>query len=396
MKTQNLPGKWLLKLRIFLLLLMLVCTGCFSGAVMTPAAQAEESNAEEINAEDIDAEDIDAEEINAEDIDAEDIDAEDIIDEETGAAEENMGAAGYSMLEVPDEELEAPSDRGILSSGAAASILGEILNALDQGERKIRDCEVAKIPDQTYTGKAIRPSVTITYLGYTLKRGTDYTLTYSSNTRVGTAKIKITGKGRYTGTKTVSFKIVRKGTSASNSSSGKNGSSASTSTKKFTVRLSTTSYVYNGKYKKPTVKVTAGGKSITARYYTVKYSENRSVGNATVTVTGKGDYKGYSGTATFKITPKRAVISSVKSAAEGKITVTVKKDAQVDGYQIEVCTRKTFSGTVKKVTLKDGTSQTITGLESGKKYYVRIRSYKKVGSTNWYSEYSTVRTVTVQ
>ena len=361
MQRQNLPGKWFSRLGVFLLIMMLVCTGCISGALMVPAAEKEQAK-----------------------------------DSEADMAEDDENSE-FTMLEVPETKLEEPADRGLLSSGTAASILGEILNMLDQGERKIRDCEVAKIPDQTYTGKAIKPSITITYLGYALRRGTDYTLTYSNNTRVGTAKIKITGKGRYTGTKTVTFKIVRKGTaSSSGSSSGKTGSSASTSTKKFTVRLSTTSYVYNGKYRKPTVKVTAGGKSVSARNYTVKYSDNRSVGNAVVTVTGKGDYKGYSGTAAFKITPKRAVISSVKSSAAGKITITVTKDAQADGYQIEICTRKTFSGTVKKATLKDGTSQTVSGLESGKKYYVRIRSFKKVGNTNWYSDYSTVRTVTVQ
>ncbi len=356
-------GKLLARLGVFLLMFAFLCSGYAADVFMVSAAEtADESGTEDPS------------------------DA----DSSAGVQEE------YNMLEMPDIEDGTATERGLLSSGTAASILGEILNMLDQGERKIKDCEVEKIPDQIYTGKAIRPSVKITYLGYSLRRGTDYTLTYSANTRVGTAKVKITGKGRYTGTKTVSFRIVRKGTASSGSSSGSASSSSQTKTKKFTVKLSTASYVYNGKYRKPTVKVTAGGKSISSRYYTVKYTDNRGVGNAIVTVTGKGDYKGYTGTAVFKITMKKAVISGVKSNAAGELTVKVTGDAQADGYQIEVCSRKTFSGTIKKETLRSGTSLTITGLESGRKYYIRIRSYKKVGTSNWYSEYSTVRTATVK
>lgn len=61
-----------------------------------------------------------------------------------------------------------------------------------------------------YTGKAIKPKVTISdgYF-YTLKNGVDYTVTYSSNTKIGTGKITIKGKGsNYTGTVTKTFKIV--------------------------------------------------------------------------------------------------------------------------------------------------------------------------------------------
>ena len=43
----------------------------------------------------------------------------------------------------------------------------------------------------------------------TLQKGTDYTVSYSDNRNVGTATIKITGKGNYTGTKTIQFLIKR-------------------------------------------------------------------------------------------------------------------------------------------------------------------------------------------
>jgi hypothetical protein len=60
----------------------------------------------------------------------------------------------------------------------------------------------------TYTGKAIKPSLSLNYGGDTkLTNGTDYTVKFSDNTKVGTATITITGKGHYTGTTTVTFKI---------------------------------------------------------------------------------------------------------------------------------------------------------------------------------------------
>ncbi|MCD7716147.1 MAG: hypothetical protein LUI39_06825 [Lachnospiraceae bacterium] len=61
---------------------------------------------------------------------------------------------------------------------------------------------VSDIPDQTWTGSAITPAVTITYGNgtVTLVRGTDYEITYSKNTDVGTASVTITGLGSYCGT----------------------------------------------------------------------------------------------------------------------------------------------------------------------------------------------------
>ncbi len=69
-----------------------------------------------------------------------------------------------------------------------------------------------KAEKQTYTGKALTPSATVTLDGKTLKQGTDYTLSYSNNTKVGTATVKATFKGNYTGTATGSFSIVEKST----------------------------------------------------------------------------------------------------------------------------------------------------------------------------------------
>lgn len=71
------------------------------------------------------------------------------------------------------------------------------------------DLAVAAIDDQTYTGSAIEPTLTVTDGSTPLTLGTDYTVSYSNNTNVGEATATITGIGRYRGTKEVHFNIVK-------------------------------------------------------------------------------------------------------------------------------------------------------------------------------------------
>ena len=73
----------------------------------------------------------------------------------------------------------------------------------------ISKATASAIKNQTYTGKAMKPAVKLTYGGKTLKNGTDYTLTYKANKNAGTAAVTVTGKGGFTGTKKLTFKIVK-------------------------------------------------------------------------------------------------------------------------------------------------------------------------------------------
>lgn len=65
----------------------------------------------------------------------------------------------------------------------------------------------------TYTSKALKPVVTVKLSGETLKKGTDYTVAYKNNVNVGTNKsvptVTITGKGTYSGSKSVKFTIAK-------------------------------------------------------------------------------------------------------------------------------------------------------------------------------------------
>lgn len=163
------------------------------------------------------------------------------------------------------------------------------------------------------------------------------------------------------------------------------------------VSLSTTTYTYDGKVKKP--KVTAKdkkGKKIAAKYYTVKYPSGRkNVGTYTVKVKFKGKYKGTK-SASFKIVPKGTAVSSV-SAGKKSFTVKWKKQAtQTTGYQVQYAENSRFKSASSKTVSKNSTTSLKVNGKPIKKYYVRVRTYKKVGKTNYYSSWSKASSVTTK
>jgi hypothetical protein len=64
------------------------------------------------------------------------------------------------------------------------------------------------IKKKLYIGSALEPTPTVTYGASTLTLGTDYTLSYTSNTSRGTAIVTATAKGNYSGTALTTFKII--------------------------------------------------------------------------------------------------------------------------------------------------------------------------------------------
>lgn len=73
----------------------------------------------------------------------------------------------------------------------------------------ISSAKISDIKTQLYAGKAVTPSVIVTLNGKKLKAGTDYTVSYTNNTKAGaTATVTVVGKGNYTGVVTQNFKIA--------------------------------------------------------------------------------------------------------------------------------------------------------------------------------------------
>ena len=95
---------------------------------------------------------------------------------------------------------------------------------------------------------------------------------------------------------------------------------------------------------------------------------------------------------------KPVVLSKVTTPKANQIKVTWKKDTTAAGYQIQYSLNKKFAKGNKTVTVKGAktAARVIKKLKSKKIYYVRIRSYKKVGKTTYYSAWSTVKNIKVK
>ena len=74
--------------------------------------------------------------------------------------------------------------------------------------KNLQDAWIQAIADQTYTGSAITPTVTVMDGETTLVLNSDYTVAYSNNVETGTATVTVTGTGNYSGTATANFTIV--------------------------------------------------------------------------------------------------------------------------------------------------------------------------------------------
>ena len=94
----------------------------------------------------------------------------------------------------------------------------------------------------------------------------------------------------------------------------------------------------------------------------------------------------------------RPAISSLTSGAAGKLTVKWGKNAKASGYHVQYCLKKDFSSGYKTVTITKNTtvSRTIGSLTKGKKYYVRVRSFKTVSGKKYFSAWSAAKAVTVK
>ena len=161
-----------------------------------------------------------------------------------------------------------------------------------------------------------------------------------------------------------------------------------------TFKLSAASYTYDGKVKSPTVTVKdSAGKTLKKGVdYTVTYASGRkNVGAYKVTVKMIGKYSGTK-TLTFKINPAKTTVSKLTPAKKSITVVITKKATQVTGCQIQYSTSKTFSkATTKTISSYKTTKYTLKSLSAKKTYYVRVRTYKKVGNTTYYSGWSTYK-----
>ena len=162
---------------------------------------------------------------------------------------------------------------------------------------------IKSIPAQTYSGSECTPDVVVTYGDQTLRKGTDYYLSYSYHTDAGTANVTVVGKNaNYTGSLSTTFEI-------------KPVSLASATVSGITDKT------YNGAAQTQNVTVKLGGKKLSASDYTVTYKDNVKAGIATVVITGRKNYTGTK-SATFRINAASSSGGGSTTSPLSRATVT--------------------------------------------------------------------------
>lgn len=163
------------------------------------------------------------------------------------------------------------------------------------------------------------------------------------------------------------------------------------------ISLSKSSFTWTGSRKTPSVTVKdSKGRTLKKNTdYKVTYSNNKNVGKASVKVTLRGNYTG-SSTMKFKILPKGTKLSSLKAGTKSFTARWKKQPKQTSGYQLRYSTTRSGSGKTKLISGSSSISKTVKGLSGGKKYYVRVRTYKTVNGVRYFSGWSSVKAVTAK
>lgn len=268
----------------------------------------------------------------------------------------------------------------------------------------IKENRTIKFDTVWYTGGDRKPGFKVINKAYkdpktgeyeVLTKGKDYEIdSWYNNSEAGEGTLIIKGINRYWNTMEATFTIKKR----------------SLTYKKISYKV-IPGYTWNGKAKKPVVKATYNGMPLQkGQDYSIQYKYNVNVGQAKVILKGKGNYTGTK-TLYFNIKPKGTSITKL-TGDKGSFTVKWNKrtekmsKSRITGYQIQYSKKSDFSTKSSvKVPLKDTNgnyrvSKKVKGLKKGK-YYVRIRTYKKISSSSgtktYYSSWKTYKSpVTVK
>ncbi|GEM_PF-1733338 len=209
---------------------------------------------------------------------------------------------GKKLIEGRDYEVSIPDDaikpkmEGNTYYNYTATITGkgDYTGTVDKNfwiyKKNLNDCEMTlEPPIAEYTGDVQKPKVTVKNGDVTLEEGVDYNITSTGEgTKVGEYTVRVSASNTecYQGSKSASFEITKKAITGD------------------MINIAETQLTYDGEQKTPRVTVKNGeNELVEGTDYTLEYTNNVNAGEATVTVTGQGNYTGEVDK-TFTITPK--------------------------------------------------------------------------------------------
>ena len=180
---------------------------------------------------------------------------------------------------------------GIVAVSGTGSLSGSVDKEFTIAKKPLADTEkdinmqIDYPENKKYTGSPIKPTVTVTHTlrngtVKTLQENTDYTVNYENCINAGQATVKVTGRGNYTGERVQNYTIDRAPLDSAEIAD-------------------ITDRIYTGSPFSPGVRVTLNG-TLLSRYneitgtgdYTIEYMDNINAGQATVKITGCGNYSG--------------------------------------------------------------------------------------------------------
>ena len=254
------------------------------------------------------------------------------------------------------------------------------------------------IDDVTYTGNPIEPNVVLTLDNKTLKLDEDYTITYSNNTSVGTGEIIINGINRYTGTKTISFKINPQ-TISNVSLNSKTINSITFSWDKIDNITGYEVYKYDEFSNTYTLLDTISDNSINT--YTDKNLTSASTYNYAIRAYKVIDKTTYYGNYSNIFTDSTKVnkVTNLKLDVRNATSLQISWDKvdNVDGYRIYRLDPSTNVYTlVDTIYGENITSYTHDSRVSATSYYYRVKAFKYLNGMNRYSDYSSTLKATTK
>ena len=323
----------------------------------------------------------------------------------TKTAECDYGCGATDTVNNADDPRRehTSSDKWVVSTKATDKADGILVDKCTEcgqiiDSKRVPQIEKVKLAytSCTYDGTAKKPGVTVYDVDGNILNKTNYTVSYKNNTASGAASVTVTFKGNYAGRITATFVIYPKAVSIKTAQSTAKGVKLT-----WNRAANGTGYIVyrsvNGssfkKYKTinslSTISMVDSGAKKSGTKYAYKIYVYKSVNG-----------KVYNSAASaVKLTYYMAAPAwkSLKNSSARAITVKYGNTSGATGYQIQYATAKTFKGAkTLNIAGAKNVSKTVKRLAKNKRYYVRVRSYRKSGKVTYYSAWSTAKNVVIK
>ena len=260
--------------------------------------------------------------------------------------------------------------------------------------KDITKTKISGLKHKSYTGKSQSQSLTIKDGTYTLKKDVDYKLSYKNNVKVGEATVRIIGIGNYSGVSEQYFFITPAAPKSLTVSAQTSNSISLKWTKDsnaygyyiYMYKPSTKKWVkIKDTYSNSTNIYTDASKKDLIPCYEYKFRVAPFIRKQS-SATGKYTevYTAYRGITAYT-RPTKVKITKFTKPAKRTVSLTWSKTSRISGYQVIVYKTYGLKNVVKTYYTK-GNSMKISGLTSGKRYYIAVRPYKTINGKKLYSD----------